>query len=85
MRKTLWILFVVLMVAGIIYFMFNISNRASQTPNPSGMPPVVSESMDGLLQSLESELAKHHREVIQSLLPGIIPQELEQAEVALGQ
>lgn len=75
----------VLTVAGIIYFVLNFATRASQMPNPSTMPFVVSESMDTLLQSLESELAKHRPEILQSLLPGITPQELEQGEAVLGQ
>jgi cell wall assembly regulator SMI1 len=85
MRKTFLIIMAVLAIAGFIYFLSNLFYGAGQAPIPASLPPVVDESMDSLLQSLESELEKHRPDVIQSLLPGITPEELEHAEALLGQ
>jgi cell wall assembly regulator SMI1 len=84
MRKTLLIMIVVLAIAGIGFFLFNLTFRAAQTLNPSTMPPVVSESMDALLQSLELELARHRPEIIPALNPGMTAEELQQAKRTLG-
>jgi hypothetical protein len=85
MRKTLLMMLALLTVVGIVYLLFSLFFRAAQMPDPSIVPPVTSESMDVLLQSLESELAKHDPSIIQSLLPGITPRELDQVEATLGQ
>ena len=84
MRKTMLIMIVVLAIAGIGFSLFKLTFKAAQTPSPSTMPRVVSESMDALLQSLESELARHRPEIIPSLNPGMTAEELEQAERTLG-
>ena len=75
---------VVLAIAGIVFFLFKLTFRAEQTPKPSTMPPVVGESMDILLQSLESELARQRPEIIPWLNPSMTAEELEQAERTLG-
>jgi cell wall assembly regulator SMI1 len=84
MRKTLLIMIAVLAIVGIVFFLFRLSFRAAQTPSPSTMPPVVSESMDALLLSLESEFARHRPEIIPLLKPGMTAEVLAQAESALG-
>ena len=49
------------------------------------MPPVVSESMDELLQALETELETNVPDTFQGLQPGLNSEELKQAEAMLGQ
>lgn len=48
------------------------------------MPPVVSESMDELLQALETELETNVPDTFQALQPGLNSEELKQAEAMLG-
>lgn len=67
MHKKLLIAMTGLAIAGIIYYLSILTINASQTPSPGKMPPVVNESMDDLLQSLEIELKKYHPETIQFL------------------
>ena len=85
MRKVFSIATVVLAIVGTIYFLFILNIRTSQVNNTSRMPLVVNESMDTLLQSLESELEKHRPDIVHSLQPGITLEELKQAEETLGQ
>jgi len=84
MRKIWLIMIGVLVIVGIISFLFTLTLGTVQTPRPPKMPPVVVETIDDILQSLESELAKHRPEIIPFLEPGATPEELEQAQTTLG-
>ncbi|NJC97693.1 MAG: hypothetical protein C3F07_14080 [Anaerolineales bacterium] len=88
MRKESLIGLAILTIAGIIYSIFIYFSSVGKAPfsgHPRSMPPVVDETMDELLRSLEIEIERHFPEVIQSLEPGITAEELEKAEAALGQ
>jgi len=82
MRKIILVLVGILIIAGIIY---TLNIKASDRNGLSKTPLVVNDSVDTLLQSLESELKKYRPEILQSLNPGINDDELNQAEIMLGQ
>jgi len=48
------------------------------------MPPVVPDSTDDLLRTLDAVIAAHHPDLIRSLRPGISKEELARAEADLG-
>lgn len=57
---------------------------AACAPARPKMPPVVNESLDDILTSLQIELEKYDPEIAKALQPGISPEELEKAEADLG-
>jgi hypothetical protein len=85
MRKIALTIVIIFTIAAVLSILFFASNKTPQRRITLGMPPIVDESMDSLLQSLEKELEQHQPDAIASLLPGITTEELEQAEAVLGQ
>jgi cell wall assembly regulator SMI1 len=85
MRRALSVTLAVLAIAGLITILFKLFGRSAQIPNPASMPPVVNESIDDLLLSLENVLNKYHPEIMQSFNPGITPDEFNRAEAILDQ
>lgn len=84
MKKTAMIVTAILALAGLIYFLLPFLFRVPQAQPPTSMPPVVQESMDALLQSLEGELRIHHPDALPFLQPGISDEQIRQAEARLG-
>jgi hypothetical protein len=69
----------------IVLMLFFLIPREISAPHLESMPPVVEESLETILISLENELAKHRPETKQSLRPGISLEELDEAQAILGQ
>ena len=84
MRKYFLIFIAGLAIGGAVYFLARRSSGTASKSLPSGMPPVVGDSMADLLHSLEIELQKHQPDILASLQPGIEDRELERAETLLG-
>jgi hypothetical protein len=84
MKKTVMIVTAILALAGLIYFLLPFLFRVPQAQHPTSMPPVVKESMDALLQSLEGELRIHRPDTLPFLQTGISNQQLEQTQASLG-
>ena len=84
-RKTILIWIALFVFVWIIPSCVAMQRIVSPVPTTANMPPIVGESMESILQSLENELVQHSPETAHSLRPGITLTELEQAQANLGQ
>lgn len=84
MKKTVIVVTAILALAGLVYFLLLFLLRVPRAQLPTSMPPVVNESTDSLLKSLEGELRIHRPDVLPFLQPGISDEQLQQAEASLG-
>lgn len=101
MRKNLLVTIGVVASVGLLYFLFTnpyspphnsdlftipLLAEATRTPTiVKTMPQIVEDSMESLLQSLETELEMHDPGLVRSLQPCITLEELDRAEAILGQ
>jgi hypothetical protein len=85
MKKTVRVVAAILALAGLIYFLLPFLFRVPRAQPPTLMPPVVKESMDALLQSLEGELRIHRSGVLPFFQPGSSDEQLRKVEAEMGQ